>query len=562
MTELVQDIDSTVPGSRAVTPVLDLRDLKVEVSGDGRWTTLVDGVDLTVAAGETVGLVGESGSGKTITSLAMMQLLPANARLTGSVRLGGRELVGLPEQELSALRGGAMGMIFQEPRRSLNPAFSVGDQVAESIRRHEGVDRKASWARAVELFDTVGIADAARRARDYPHQFSGGMCQRVMLAIALACHPKLLIADEPTTALDVTVQRQVLELIGDLQAELGLAVLLITHDLGVVAEVCDRAAVMHSGRVVEHASVTDLFDRPQDPYTRRLLAARVLPDPPPAPETAGEPADVLVVRGLRKDFVLQRNAFGRPARVHHAVRGVDFSVKAGETLSVVGESGAGKSTVGRMALRLVDPDAGRIDILGQDIARLKGAELRRMRAKATMIFQDPYKSLNPKRQIVHALAEPMLVQGGYSPAERSERILALMDRVGLGPQFLERYPYEMSGGQLQRVAIARALITDPQIVVCDEPVAALDMSIRAQVIELLRELQVERKLAYLFVSHDLSLVRAISDRIAVMRQGEIVETGRPDELFADPQHAYTRQLLGAVPAPHPRERTFRVVPAA
>jgi ABC-type glutathione transport system ATPase component len=414
----------------------------------------------------------------------------------------------------------------------------------------------------LSLLREVGIPAPEARYGNYPHHFSGGMRQRVVIALALAAEPRLLIADEPTTALDVTVQRQVLELIGDLQAELGLAVLLITHDLGVVAEVCDRAAVMHRGRVVEHASVTDLFDRPQDPYTRRLLAARVLPDPPPAPEAAGEPADVLVVRGLRKDFVLQRNAFGRPARVHHAVRGVDFSVKAGETLSVVGESGAGKSTVGRMALRLVDPDAGRIDILGQDIARLKGAELRRMRAKATMIFQDPYKSLNPKRQIVHALAEPMLVQGGYSPAERSERILALMDRVGLGPQFLERYPYEMSGGQLQRVAIARALITDPQIVVCDEPVAALDMSIRAQVIELLRELQVERKLAYLFVSHDLSLVRAISDRIAVMRQGEIVEIGTPDELFANPQHAYTCQLLGAVPAPHPRERTFRVVPAA
>ncbi|MEO3822724.1 ABC transporter ATP-binding protein [Actinomadura sp. B10D3] len=561
MTKLVKDAGAAM-ATAATAPVLDLRDLKVEVSNEGRWTTLVEDVDLTVGPGETVGLVGESGSGKTITSLAVMRLLPANARLTGSVRLGGRELVGLPDRELRRLRGGEMSMIFQEPRRSLNPAFSVGDQVAESVRHHDRVDRKAAWSRAVEFFERVGIPDPARRARDYPHQFSGGMCQRVMLAMALACSPSLLIADEPTTALDVTVQRQVLELIRELQEELGLGVLLITHDLGVVAEVCDRAAVMYGGRVVEHATVVDLFDKPRDDYTSRLLGARELGEPPAAPATDAESGDALVVEGLRKDFVLQRNAFGRPKRVHHAVRGVDFSIRAGETLSVVGESGAGKSTVGRMVLRLVEPDAGRIEILGQDIASLKGDDLRRMRAKATMIFQDPYKSLDPKRQIVHALAEPMLVQGGYSRSERSDRIAALMKRVGLGPRFLERYPYEMSGGQLQRVAIARALMTDPRIVVCDEPVAALDMSIRAQVVELLRELQAERGLAYLFVSHDLSLVRAISDRIVVMRQGEIVETGTPGRLYESPEHTYTRQLLSAIPATHPRGRTFRAVPAA
>jgi len=554
--------DGSMERPKQDAPVLELRDLKVEVANEGRRTALVHGVDLTVGPGETVGLVGESGSGKTVTSLAVMQLLPANATLSGSARLNGQELIGLSDRELQRLRGCEMGMIFQEPRRSLNPAFTVGDQVAESVRQHERLDRKAAWARAVELFERVGIPDPARRARDYPHQFSGGMCQRVMLAMALACRPKLLIADEPTTALDVTVQRQVLELIRELQEEMELGVLLITHDLGVVAEVCDRAAVMHRGRVVEHATVVDLFDRPRDDYTIQLLGARELKEPPTALAAETTSNDVLVVRGLKKDFVLQRDVLGRAKRVHHAVRGVDFTVRAGETLSVVGESGAGKSTVGRMVLRLIEPDAGEIVLLGRDIASLKGEELRRMRAEATMIFQDPYKSLNPKRQIVHALHEPMLVQGGYGRSERDDRVAALMERVGLGPQFLERYPYEMSGGQLQRVAIARALVTDPRLVVCDEPVAALDMSIRAQVVELMRELQAERGLAYLFVSHDLSLVRAISDQIAVMRQGEIVELGTPDHLYDAPEHPYTRQLLSAVPAAHPLERTFRALPAA
>jgi len=552
--------------------VLDLRDVGVEVHTDEGWLTLVEGVNLTVNAGETVALVGESGSGKTVTSLAVMQLLPANARTTGEILLNGRDITRLPERQLQKLRGVEMGMIFQEPRRSLNPAFTVGDQVAESVRRHRGSSRKQAWDRAIELFDLVGIPDAKRRARAYPHEFSGGMCQRVMLAMALACNPKLLIADEPTTALDVTVQRQVLQLIFDVQEDFGLGVLFITHDLGVVAEVCDRAAVMYQGAVVEQASVTDLFDSPKDPYTINLLDSRDVNDPRHRKQTdsliavheretdgaeAGSDTTALEVVGLKKSFVLHRNALGRATRVHEAVKGVDFTVRAGETLAVVGESGAGKSTVGRMVLRLIEPDAGEIKILGSDVSGLGRAEMVKMRSQATMIFQDPYKSLDPKMQIGRTLAEPMLAQGGYSRKERTDRIAALMDRVDLGPKFLERFPYEMSGGQLQRVAIARALITDPKVVVCDEPVAALDMSIRGQVINLMRELQAERGLAYLFVSHDLSLVRAIADRILVMRQGEVVESGTPDELFESAQHEYTQQLLTAMPAMHPSDRAFR-----
>lgn len=561
--------------------VLEVKDLKVEVRSEKGWTDLVEKVDLSVEAGQTVGLVGESGSGKTVTSLGIMHLLPSNARMTGSVLLNGREISGLPARELDRVRGVEAAMIFQEPRRSLNPAFTVGNQVAESVRRHKGTSYRDAWSRAVELFDLVGIPDAQRRSHAYPHEFSGGMCQRVMLAMALAGNPKLLIADEPTTALDVTVQRRVLQLIYELQQEFGLGVLLITHDLGVVAEVCDRAVVMRDGRIVEQAPVVDLFDSPRHAYTRQLLAARDLDvrveseaagpapavkDRAPATSVSQEARElakdpVLSVRGLSKRFVLKRNMAGRPTHVHEAVRGVDFEISSGDTFAVVGESGAGKSTVGRMALRLIKPDSGEIRLLGKDIAGLKGGELRRMRAKATMIFQDPYKSLDPKMQIGAALAEPMLAQGGYGKSERADRIAVLMKRVGLGPRFLERFPYEMSGGQLQRVAIARALMTDPKVVVCDEPVAALDMSIRSQVIGLLRELQAERGLAYLFVSHDMSLVRAISDRVAVMRHGEVVECATPEELFEKPEHEYTRKLLTAIPAPHPMARTFRPRPA-
>jgi peptide/nickel transport system ATP-binding protein len=638
-------VTATMP---AITPILDVSGLTLELPVDDLWHPVVDDVGFTVGRGETLGIVGESGSGKTMTSLTIMGLAPRHARRpAGRALLDGVDLLTLDERALQRVRGREVGMIFQEPRRSLNPALTVGEQVAEVLRRHLGLGRRQAWGRAVELLDRVAIPTPAQRAHDHAHRFSGGMCQRVMLAMALACEPKLLIADEPTTALDVTVQAQVLDLIAELQRDLGLAVVFITHDLGVVAEICDSMVVLYAGQVVERGAATDVFAHPHHPYTAGLLASipdprvrterlgsiggtvpsaagrptgcrfhprcphvrdrcttvdpplvvpgtgtapgsdatrclRVaelalsgIPDLEPAPEdgiplpTSGagsvEPptATVVDVHGLTKSFVLRRDLVGRPVDVVAAARGVDLALVPGRTLALVGESGAGKSTIGRMLLGLERADGGSIDVLGADPRTLRGAELLRWRGRATMIFQNPYNSFDPRMTVADAVAEPLVVhRRGGSRREQRALAAALLGSVGLTDRHGARYPHELSGGELQRAAIARALTTDPGLIVCDEPVAALDMSIRAEVVNLLRDLQAERGVSYLFISHDLALVRVIAHEVAVIRGGEIVERAPADELFAAPRHEYTRSLLAAVPVPDPRRRKDRGPTAA
>jgi glutathione transport system ATP-binding protein len=556
--------------------------LSVEFRTSERLVSAVRSVSFSVDRGETIAIVGESGSGKSVTALSLMRLVEhGGGRITSGklmfARDSGRiDLAQASPSVMREIRGAEIAMIFQEPMTSLNPVFPVGEQIAESIRLHQGKDFSAAKREALRMLEQVRIPEAAQVLDRYPHQLSGGMRQRVMIAMALSCKPKLLIADEPTTALDVTIQAQILELVRLLQQEMHMAVIFITHDMGVVAEVAHRVVVMYRGEKVEEGDVDQIFHAPRHPYTQALLAAvprlgsmqgtdaparfplltatrdgaiaaTAAPLPPP-----GEP--LLRVRGLKTRFPIRSGIFGRVRREVHAVEQVSFDLRAGETLALVGESGCGKSTTGRSLLRLVTIDSGSIELEGRDIAKLPPDEVRPLRREIQMIFQDPYASLDPRLTVGFSVAEPLYVHGIAEGAAADERVAWLLEHVGLSPDSAKRYPHEFSGGQRQRVAIARALALKPKIIVADEAVSALDVSIRAQIINLMLDLQAEFGLSYLFISHDMAVVERISHRVAVMYLGQIVEIGPRRAIFENPQHPYTRKLLAAVPVADPARR--------
>jgi peptide/nickel transport system ATP-binding protein len=606
----------------ATPPLLDISGLNVRFETSHGTVRAVEGVSYSVHPGEMVAVVGESGSGKSVSALAVMRLLPtATARVAGSVRFDGRELLSLSEEEMRRIRGREIAMIFQEPMTSLNPVLKIGLQIMEPLKIHLDMADAAARARAIELLTLVGITDPESRLDQYPHQLSGGMRQRVMIAIGLACNPKLLIADEPTTALDVTIQAQILELMKDLSRRLGVAVVIITHNLGIVARYADRVNVMYAARVVESGTAERVFARPLHPYARGLLTAvprldrgrsaklatiegappnlvappegcrfhprcRLAADvcreePPLAPAepghlvachrvrevdallplpTAGsgtakvalraDAERILDLRGTSKFFPVRMGFLRRPWQIR-AVEDVSLDIKRGETLGLVGESGCGKSTLGRLVLRLDDPTAGEIRFEGVDLARLKRDELLAVRKRMQVIFQDPYSSLNPRMTVGQIIAEPMRVHGILPKAEVPGRVSELLQTVGLFPYMALRYPHELSGGQRQRVGIARALSVNPQFIVCDEAVSALDVSIQGQVINLLEDLQQKLGLTYLFIAHDLAVVRHISTKVAVMYLGRIVEQASAEQLFSAPKHPYTQALLAAAPIPDP-----------
>ncbi|MGX5187637.1 dipeptide ABC transporter ATP-binding protein [Streptomyces avermitilis] len=535
-----------------MTPVLEVARLNVDF--DGR--PAVRDVSLSLARGEVLGLVGESGSGKSATALAVLGLLPDNATVRGSVRLDGQELIGAGERELTRIRGSRVAMVFQDPLSAFTPVHRVGDQIAEAVRAHQGVSRERARERATELLDLVGIP--ASRVRAFPHEFSGGMRQRAMIAMAMANEPDVILADEPTTALDVTIQAQVLDVLRTAQRETGAAVLLVSHDLGVIAGTADRVAVMYEGEVVESGTAVEVFGRPREPYTRKLLGAvpRLDDARPRAELPYSEP--VLKVRGLTKTFpLLKGSAFKRRVGSVYAVDGVDLDIRRGETLALVGESGSGKSTTLFELLELAAPEGGSVELFGQRLGSLRKAESKALRRRVQIVFQDPMASLDPRMPVGDIIAEPLRTQGS-DRATAARRVPELLTRVGLDPAHAERFPHEFSGGQRQRIGIARALSVEPELLVLDEPVSALDVSVQAGVLDLLDRLKAELGLAYLFVSHDLSVVRHIADRVSVVYLGRTVEAGPVEEVFERPRHPYTQALLSAVPLPDPeRERERR-----
>jgi peptide/nickel transport system ATP-binding protein len=540
--------------------LLSVRDLRVGFVTEGGRVQAVDGVSFDLEPGEVLAIVGESGSGKSVTAQTLIGLTrSANSRIEGSVKLAGEELIDASDSSLQGIRGERIAMVFQDPLTSFNPVYRLGAQIVEAIRAHRPeVSASEARERVVELLDSVGIPDAARRVDDYPHEFSGGQRQRAMIAMAIALEPEVLIADEPTTALDVTVQAQILALLGRLNRERGVATILITHDLGVVAEVADRVLVMHDGVFVEGGDLDEIFYSPADPYTRKLLDAVVRLDAAPPLRARRERAPLLEVTDLVKHFPIKRGLlFNREVDRMRAVDGVSLSLRQGETLGLVGESGSGKSTLSRTILQLLAPTSGSVRFEGREIAGLSRRQMRPLRRQMQMIFQDPYASLNPRKRIGQIVGEPLRLQGESSGAELRREVQGLLDRVGLSPEHYDRFPHEFSGGQRQRIGIARALALQPKLIVADEPVSALDVSIRAQILDLLSELQAEFGLTYVFVAHDIGVVRHVSDRIAVMYKGEIVEEGPADVVCEQPTDAYTKQLLAAVPIPDPREARAR-----
>ncbi|WP_281039423.1 MULTISPECIES: ABC transporter ATP-binding protein [unclassified Rhizobium] len=564
------------------TPVLSVRNLTTSFLVDDVWKSVVRNVSFDVAPGETVAIVGESGSGKSVTSLSIMRLLaPASSRIEGEVLLNGRNLLALSEKEMRGVRGNDVSMIFQEPMTSLNPIFTIGRQISEVLIRHKGLSKQQARAETVRLLEKVRIPNAASRFDEYPHQFSGGMRQRVMIAMALASRPKLLIADEPTTALDVTIQGQILDLIKLLQEEEGMSVLFITHDMGVVAEIADRTIVMFRGDEVETGPTGDIFQRGKHPYTRALLSAvpklgsmrdRQWPTRFPvldmktglsteavevAETVASGQTPVLSVKNLVTRFPIRSGLLARQTGAVHAVENVSFDLFQGETLALVGESGCGKSTTGRSIMRLVEPTAGEVSLDGYDVMRLDTVGLRNMRKSVQMIFQDPFSSLNPRMTVGTAISEPFIKHKLGTTKQAKEKTADLLEKVGLTADMASRYPHEFSGGQRQRIAIARALALDPKVIVADESVSALDVSIKAQVCNLLLDLQQSLNLAFLFISHDMAVVERVSHRVAVMYLGEIVEIGPRAAVFDNPQHAYTKKLMAAVPVPDPARRGIR-----
>lgn len=570
---------------QAELPILEVEHLRVQFTSDSGTTTAVVDESFSIRPGETLALVGESGSGKSVTSLSVMRLVEHGGGkiVNGSIKLRCRDgrvvdLRHANKSELQHLRGSEVAMIFQEPMTSLNPVFTVGAQIAESLILHRGMDEKEALKEAVHLLELVRIPDAERISLRFPHQLSGGMRQRVMIAMALACKPQLLIADEPTTALDVTVQAQILALISELQKEIGMAVLFITHDMGVVAQIADRVAVMRYGEIVESGTAQVIFAHPQHPYTQALLSAvprlgalkdiehpcffRLI-DPdngkviePPSDKLPPPGETILEVKNLVKTFPVRTDFWGRPTYVVRACDHVSFDLRAGETLSIVGESGCGKSTTGRAVLRLLDVDSGEVLHRGKSLLRMTRHELQEERRNLQMIFQDPYASLDPRQTVGYSIAEPMMIHNYCSKKEMYDRVALLLKRVGLSPDMANRYPHEFSGGQRQRICIARALSLKPQIIVADECVAALDVSIRAQVVNLMMELQEEMGLSYIFISHDMGVVERISHRVAVMYLGQIVEMGSRRAVLGNPLHPYTQKLLSAVPIADPQERNL------
>ncbi|MGW1194969.1 ABC transporter ATP-binding protein [Streptomyces sp. NPDC002536] len=527
-----------------MTPLVSVTDLSVTFPAGGTPVRAVDGLSFALAPGGALGIVGESGSGKSTAAYALLGLhRGTGAQVTGSVQVAGHDVQAADEAGLRSIRGGVAAMVFQDPLSSLDPYQAVGDQIAEVYRVHRpGASRRAARERAAEVLDRVGIPDAARRARSRPHEFSGGMRQRALIAMALACEPRLLVADEPTTALDVTVQAQILGLLGELRAETGMGLILVTHDLGVAAGSVDDLLVMKDGRAVEHGPVRDVLETPREPYTRALLAAvpRINVRRSAEPVPATDDPVLLEATGLRREF-------GRGRHTVTAVDDITLTVRAGETVGVVGESGSGKTTLGRMLVRLLEPTGGELRYRGRTIGGLKERELRPFRSELQMVFQDPVSSLNPRRSIGESIADPLRAAGKLDDAAIVARVRELLERVGLDPDAYHRYPHEFSGGQRQRVGIARALAPEPKLIVCDEPVSALDVTTQAQVVRLLGELQRDLGLALVFIAHDLAVVRQVSDRLVVMQGGRIVEEGPADAVYEHPRHAYTRSLLAAVP---------------
>ncbi len=536
----------------------------LSVAFDGR--TVVEGVNFTLRRSTTLGIVGESGSGKSVSTLALMGLLPKNASVTGSAILNGKELLTLDEEGFRGIRGKRISMIFQEPMTSLNPVQKCGAQVVEMLRQHEEVGNKEARERVIELFREVLLPRPEKIFESYPHEISGGQKQRVMIAMALINKPDILIADEPTTALDVTVQKTILELLKDLQKKHGTSIIFITHDLGVIAQIADEIMVMYRGKVMEHGDAHSILHNPSEPYTKGLLACRPPLDSKPrrlptvedylegvkgdvqddanVSSHALTPSQPLIsVKNLDVTYTLKKSFFGKPLQTLKGVDGISFDIMEGETLGLVGESGCGKSTLGRAMLRLIEHSSGSISYRGHSLDTLSAKEMRALRPKLQIIFQDPYSSLNPRITIGDAITEPLRVHGH---AERS-RTLELMEQVGLKAEWYSRYPHELSGGQRQRVCIARALILQPELVVCDESVSALDVSVQAQVLNLLNDLKEHYGFTYLFITHDLSVVHYMANRIMVMQKGKIVERGTPDDLFNNPQTDYTRTLIDAIP---------------
>jgi peptide/nickel transport system ATP-binding protein len=612
--------------------VLDMTDLSVDVATASGSLRVLDSVELRIDPGEIVCLVGESGSGKTVTALSIVRLVDFQGGVirSGRIRFEGRDLTHLSRRDMNLLRGGRIGFVFQEPMTAFDPLFTIGSQIVEVIRRHKGIGAAAARAEAIALLRRVHISNPTLRIDQYPHELSGGMRQRAMIAVALACEPQLLIADEPTTALDVTVQAEILALLRELRAEGGMAILLITHDLGVAAEMADRVVVMYAGRVIEDAAAADIFDRPAHPYTRGLLRSVVIPEgadgeplhaiPGAVPDLASPPAGcrfhprcprcdrrceterpplalfgrgrvacwnphdsflaaappaaatpaadavnperaaLVQVRDLRKHYRLGRWNFGQH-RFVRAVDGVSFDILNGETFGLVGESGSGKSTLARLLLRLERPDGGLVVFDGRDLTVVKAASLRRVRRDMQAIFQDPYGSVDPRWTVGEIVAEPLTVHERLDPAARRARVEAALEQVGIDPSWHGRYPHQLSGGQRQRVATARAVITGPRLVVADEALSALDVSVRAQIVNLLRDLKERLGLTYLFIGHGLDVVHYMSDRVGIMYRGRLVEVGPADPVFRRPAHPYTRALLAAIPQPvsRPHRLTVRSV---